>query len=50
MWVKEQSSSDLPHYHCVLIFNKDAHHHLGGYNLDEPSLRMMITTARYSSN
>lgn len=49
VWVKEQSSSELPHYHCVLIFNKDAYYHLGDYNLDEPSLRTMITTAWYSA-
>ncbi|WP_272571395.1 inovirus Gp2 family protein [Providencia sp. PROV254] len=49
VWVKEQSSSELPHYHCVLIFNKDAHYHLGDYNLDEPSLRTMITSAWYSA-
>lgn len=49
VWVKERVSSDLPHYHCVLIFNKDAYYHLGDYNLDEPSLRTMITKAWYSA-
>lgn len=49
VWVKEQSCSELPHYHCVLIFNKDTYYHLGDYNLDEPSLRTMITSAWYSA-
>lgn len=49
VWVKERVSSEYPHYHCVLIFNKDAYYHLGDYNLDEPSLRTMITKAWYSA-
>lgn len=49
VWVKEQVSSEYPHYHCVLIFNKDAYYHLGDYNLDESSLPTMIAKAWYSA-
>ncbi|HGN1280039.1 TPA: inovirus Gp2 family protein [Proteus mirabilis] len=49
MWVKEISTATLPHYHVFLVFNKDAYYHLGDYNLFEPSLRTMITTAWYNA-
>ena len=49
LWVKEQVNSELPHYHCVFIFNKDAYYHLGDYNLSEPTLRTMISSAWYSA-
>ncbi|WP_369308617.1 inovirus-type Gp2 protein [Providencia rettgeri] len=37
-WAKEQVSSEHHHYHCVLIFNKDAHYELGDYDLNKPTL------------
>lgn len=49
LWVREFVEGSHPHYHCALIFNKDAYYHLGDYNLSEPSLRTMITTAWYSA-
>ncbi|EDU57510.1 MULTISPECIES: inovirus Gp2 family protein [Providencia] len=49
IWVKELVDGYLPHYHCALIFNKDAYYHLGDYDLNIPSLRTMITTAWYSA-
>lgn len=49
LWVRELVGGALPHYHCALFLNKDAYYHLGDYNLSEPSLRTMITTAWYSA-
>nr|WP_272572555.1 inovirus Gp2 family protein [Providencia sp. PROV258] len=49
MWVKEIATAIQPHYHVFLVFNKDAYYHLGDYNLSEPSLRTMITTAWYNA-
>lgn len=31
IWVKEQDASDFPHYHLILLFNKDDYAHLGDY-------------------
>ncbi|MGJ3348244.1 inovirus Gp2 family protein [Morganella sp. Je.2.23] len=49
IWVRELADADNAHYHLLLIFNKDAYYHLGDYNLVEPCLRTMITTAWYSA-
>ena len=31
IWVKEQDDSHYPHYHLVLLFNKDVYAYLGNY-------------------
>lgn len=31
IWVKEQDASDFPHYHLILLFNKDDYAFLGSY-------------------
>ncbi|MDD9340671.1 MAG: inovirus Gp2 family protein [Providencia heimbachae] len=49
LWVRELVTAAHPHYHCVLIFNKDAYYHLGDHDLSERSLRTMITSAWYSA-
>lgn len=43
-WVREQSQSNYPHYHLLLLFNKDDFYTLGVYN-DIDSLAGMIITA-----
>ncbi|EPL6453480.1 inovirus Gp2 family protein [Providencia rettgeri] len=48
-WVREIANAANEHYHCLLIFNKDAYYHLGNYDITIPSLRTMITTAWYSA-
>ncbi|MGL4204932.1 MAG: inovirus Gp2 family protein [Aeromonadaceae bacterium] len=32
IWVKEQVTSQHPHYHVVLLFNRDDYGYLGGYS------------------
>ncbi|MCR3964173.1 inovirus Gp2 family protein [Aeromonas veronii] len=32
IWVKEQVTSQYPHYHVVLLFNRDDYGHLGDYS------------------
>ncbi|HDO1314112.1 inovirus Gp2 family protein [Aeromonas veronii] len=32
IWVREQNASDFPHYHLVLLFNKDDYAYLGNYS------------------
>lgn len=49
IWARELADADNAHFHLILIFNKDAYYHLGDYNLVEPCLRTMITTAWYSA-
>lgn len=44
-WVKEFSSTYKCHYHALLFLNKDAYYYLGDYNIDNPTLRTLITTA-----
>lgn len=43
-WVREQAQSQHPHYHLLLLFNKDDFYTLGLYN-DIDSLAGMIITA-----
>ncbi len=43
IWVREQDSSVSPHYHVVLLFNKDVYAYLGAYRnaaTDNMSLRI----------
>lgn len=35
IWVREQDSGSLPHYHLVLLFNKDRYTSLGDYTKPE---------------
>jgi len=44
-WVREFSQSGKRHFHILLFLNKDAYYHLGDFNLDEDTLRTMITMA-----
>jgi hypothetical protein len=46
IWVKEQVTSQYPHYHVVLLFNRDDYSHLGNYsNLDSDNMAMRIRKA-----
>lgn len=44
-WVREFTQNGKRHFHIFLFLNKDAYYHLGDYNLDEDTLRTMITSA-----
>lgn len=44
-WVREFSKTGKRHFHVLLLFNKDAFFHLGDYDLENSTLRTMITTA-----
>ncbi|HDO1331738.1 TPA: inovirus Gp2 family protein [Aeromonas veronii] len=44
-WVREFSKTGKRHFHALLLFNKDAFFHLGDYDLENSTLRTMITTA-----
>ncbi|MGM3185255.1 inovirus Gp2 family protein [Dickeya oryzae] len=44
-WVREFTQNGKRHYHVFLFLNKDAYYHLGDFNLDEDTLRTMITSA-----
>ncbi|UCQ27267.1 inovirus Gp2 family protein [Edwardsiella tarda] len=44
-WVREFTQNGKRHFHVLLLLNKDAYYHLGSYNLDEGTLRTMITSA-----
>ncbi|MGN4979539.1 inovirus Gp2 family protein [Aeromonas sp. 95A] len=46
IWVKEQVTSQYPHYHVVLLFNRDDYGHLGDYsNLDGDNMAARIRKA-----
>ncbi|WP_421285476.1 inovirus Gp2 family protein [Aeromonas veronii] len=46
IWVKEQVTSQYPHYHVVLLFNRDNYGHLGDYsNLDGDNMATRIRKA-----
>lgn len=45
VWVREFSQIGKRHFHVLLLFNKDAFFHLGDYNIENSTLRTMITTA-----
>lgn len=44
-WVREFTQNGKRHFHVFLFLNKDAYYHLGDFNLDEDTLRTMITSA-----
>ncbi|HID9556474.1 TPA: inovirus Gp2 family protein [Serratia marcescens] len=44
-WVREFTQNGKRHFHLFLFLNKDAYYHLGDFNLDEDTLRTMITSA-----
>lgn len=44
-WVREFTQNGKRHFHVFLFLNKDAYYHLGDFNLDEGTLRTMITSA-----
>ena len=44
-WVREFSQTGKRHFHVLLLFNKDAFFHLGDYDIENSTLRTMITTA-----
>lgn len=44
-WVREFTQNDKRHFHLFLFLNKDAYYHLGDFNMDEDTLRTMITSA-----
>jgi len=49
IWVREQDSSANPHYHLVLLFNKDIYAYLGDYRnaeADNMALRMQRAWCR----
>lgn len=48
-WVKEQDSSVNPHYHAVLLLNKDLFWRLGDFNSSENNLCNMIRKAWLSA-
>ncbi|MGY3947248.1 hypothetical protein BJP24_15375 [Aeromonas allosaccharophila] len=46
IWVKEQVTSQHPHYHVVLLFNRDDYGHLGDYsNFDADNMATRIRKA-----
>lgn len=45
VWVREFTQNGKRHFHLFLFLNKDAYYHLGDFNLDEDTLRTMITSA-----
>ncbi|TNI83120.1 inovirus Gp2 family protein [Aeromonas sobria] len=46
IWVKEQVASQHPHYHVVLLFNRDDYGHLGDYsNFDADNMATRIRKA-----
>lgn len=50
LWVREIGpESNIPHYHVVLFFNKDAYFTLGKFNSTENNLFNMITAAWHSA-
>jgi hypothetical protein len=45
VWVKEQNTSVLPHYHLALFFNRDIYYCPGNYQHDYGNLSSMIKEA-----
>lgn len=45
VWCKEQATAKQPHYHLVLLLNKDRYYRLGVYDLENNDLFRMIATA-----
>ncbi|MEH6372167.1 inovirus Gp2 family protein [Pectobacterium carotovorum] len=44
-WVREFTQNGKRHFHVFLFLNKDAYYHLGDFNMNEDTLRTMITSA-----
>ncbi len=44
-WVREFTQNGKRHFHVFLFLNKDAYYHLGDFNMDDDTLRTMITSA-----
>jgi len=49
VWVREFGEEGKPHYHCVLLFNKQTFRSLGEYNPQSNSLYSMIDNAWHSA-
>lgn len=45
VWAREQSGSHVPHFHVLLLFNKDVFYALGDYSPGSSSLMSMIREA-----
>lgn len=45
VWAREQKTSDVPHFHLLLLFNQDVFHSLGEYHTQTGSLMMIIKNA-----
>lgn len=45
IWAREQSGSKTPHYHLVLLFNRDAYFRLGSYAPEADNLLTLIRQA-----
>lgn len=44
-WVREFTQNGKRHFHLFLFLNKDAYYHRGDFNMDEDTLRTLITSA-----
>ncbi|WP_299198028.1 inovirus Gp2 family protein [uncultured Amphritea sp.] len=44
-WGREQSRSQVPHFHVVLLFNRELFYHLGSFNSGKGSLFQIIQGA-----
>lgn len=44
-WGREQSESHVPHFHVVLLFNRELFYRLGSFNSDKGSLYQIIQGA-----
>jgi len=49
VWAREQKDSHVPHFHVMLLFNRDTFSSLGDYHSDRGSLMSMISNAWYSA-
>lgn len=45
VWGREQSKSHLPHFHVVLLFNRDLFYRLGSFNSNQQNLFRIIKEA-----
>ncbi|MNF69404.1 hypothetical protein D3C84_512870 [compost metagenome] len=41
VWAREQCTSESPHYHILLLLNKDAFYHLGDYTREGANKSLM---------
>jgi len=49
IWVKEYGTDNRPHYHVLLLLNKDSYAHLGNYAAFKGNLASKIQTAWMSA-